>query len=88
MRTIYDEIMEKEEKWNLKFFLQNRPDLAEKLQKGSSSTASMQASRSLPQLPKMQIIGGKPVPSILNRQISHRRHDWGRLYADAPGWKQ
>ena len=25
-----------EEKWNLKFFLQNRPDLAEKLQKGQT----------------------------------------------------
>eukprot|EP00435_Cladocopium_sp_Y103_P049491 s442_g14.t4 len=50
--------------------------------------SSVQASRSLPTLPKMQIIGGKPVPAILNRQISYRRHDWGRLYADAPGWKQ
>lgn len=88
MRTIYDEIMEKEEKWNLKFFLENRPDLAAKLQKGQEKASSVQASRSLPTLPKMQIIGGKPVPAILNRQISYRRHDWGRLYADAPGWKQ
>eukprot|EP00437_Effrenium_voratum_P003904 CAMPEP_0181438332 /NCGR_PEP_ID=MMETSP1110-20121109/21854_1 /TAXON_ID=174948 /ORGANISM="Symbiodinium sp., Strain CCMP421" /LENGTH=87 /DNA_ID=CAMNT_0023562015 /DNA_START=41 /DNA_END=304 /DNA_ORIENTATION=- len=87
MRTIYDELMEKEEKWNLKFFLQNRPDLAAKLQKGAQKS-NIQASSSLPTLPKMQIIGGKPVPSVLNRQISHKRHDWGRLYSDAPGWKQ
>jgi len=88
---MFDEMMEKEEKWNLKFFLDSRPDMAAKLRgtgSSSSSGSSMKTTQSLPELPKLTMVNGKPVPSQLNRRIQYRRHDFGKLYADTPTWQQ
>mmetsp|Transcript_23442 Transcript_23442/g.73064 ORF Transcript_23442/g.73064 Transcript_23442/m.73064 type:complete len:95 (+) Transcript_23442:73-357(+) len=93
VRTMFDEMMEKEEKWQLKCFLEKRKKDAvpgdtilsslEQLRTSGHGSSRLGSSQSSPELPK---IGSGP--SLLTRRIQYSRKKDGSLFGDVPAWRQ
>lgn len=84
---MFDEMMEKEDKWQLKYFLERRrkeaaPGDTILSSLDQSNKPKLASSQSSPELPKIE-----SGPTYLTRRIQYPRKKNGTLFGDVPAWR-